>query len=84
MNKLLAHPQKIIFLVRGLLYDIEERIFHDNLSHFLELIAKEQVLVVGEVPLLLNLRLHRRLLLILRLVLLDNLINKYLWLLWLM
>ena len=56
LDKLLTDSEEIVFLVSSLLNDVKERIFHDDLSHFKELIIEEQPFMVRIVPLLLILR----------------------------
>jgi hypothetical protein len=52
LNKFLPHSQEIIFLMRRLLNDVKERVFHHYLCHFSELFVQHQVIVVRVVLLL--------------------------------
>lgn len=71
LYKFLPHPQEIIFLMRRLLNYVKERVFHNYLCHFSELLIQHQVLMVRIVLLLTMLS---RLLLSHRVL---NLFNQY-------
>ena len=71
LYKFLPYSQEIIFLMRRLLNYVKERVFHNYLCHFSELLIQHQVIMVRVVFLLTLLFLF----LLFHLVL--NLFNQY-------
>ncbi len=54
LNKLLGYSQEVVLFMSGLLHDIEECIFHYQLSQISKLVIQEQKLMVAEVFFLVN------------------------------